>query len=225
MAYLPDPRRETSIEWDADCPHMGLRVDDDVLHRELESMLGYSVDAPIHFKLGMQLASGPARSWRAAVGLLAAEIHRDSGLLESPLVTSRLESFILASLLTAQPHNYTSALRADQRPAPSRAVRHAMECIEEHPAQALTTARLAASAGVSARALQRGFREQVGCSPMTYLRTVRLKRARDALAAADAASGLTVTNVALEWGFMHLGRFSAEYRRHFGQTPSQTLRR
>ncbi|MFP5456117.1 MAG: helix-turn-helix domain-containing protein, partial [Alphaproteobacteria bacterium] len=35
----------------------------------------------------------------------------------------------------------------------------------------------------------------------------------------------TVSELALEWGFTHLGRFSAEYRRRFQELPSETLRR
>ena len=35
---------------------------------------------------------------------------------------------------------------------------------------------------------------------------------------------LTVQEVASQWGFFHMGRFSQEYRAMFGQSPSQTLR-
>ena len=35
----------------------------------------------------------------------------------------------------------------------------------------------------------------------------------------------SVSAAALRWGFAHLGRFSAEYRRAFGECPAQTLRR
>jgi tetratricopeptide (TPR) repeat protein len=32
-------------------------------------------------------------------------------------------------------------------------------------------------------------------------------------------------NIALRWGFPHFGRFSTEYRRRYGETPSRTLKR
>lgn len=34
-----------------------------------------------------------------------------------------------------------------------------------------------------------------------------------------------MTQVAYRWGFNHLSRFAADYRRLFGEVPSQTLRR
>src|SRR5262249_18957630 len=39
------------------------------------------------------------------------------------------------------------------------------------------------------------------------------------------ASGEKVMDVALRCGFAHWGRFAVEYRRRYGETPSQTLRR
>lgn len=225
VASVANSRRRCEMRWQADCSEVAVRVDDDVLQRHLESLLGRRVKAPIQFTLGMPLDTGPGRSWRATIDLLVAELRRDESLVHSSLMATELETLILTGLLTAQPHNYSTALHSDARAVPPRAIRSAVEFIETASNRAITTARLAAHAGVSASALQRGFQVHVGCSPMEYLRDVRLRRARDALVAADPASNVTVTEVALEAGFMHLGRFSVEYRRRFGESPSETLRR
>nr|WP_289711683.1 helix-turn-helix domain-containing protein [Escherichia coli] len=34
-----------------------------------------------------------------------------------------------------------------------------------------------------------------------------------------------LTELALDFGFAHLGRFAEQYRRQFGELPSETLRR
>ena len=39
------------------------------------------------------------------------------------------------------------------------------------------------------------------------------------------ADGVTVTQVAERWGFHHLGSFAVEYRKRWGEAPSETLRR
>jgi transcriptional regulator GlxA family with amidase domain len=42
---------------------------------------------------------------------------------------------------------------------------------------------------------------------------------------ATPADGITVTSVAERRGFHHLGSFGVEYRKRWGESPSQTLRR
>lgn len=225
VASIPDTRLPCRMRWEAHCAEVVVRIEDDTLQEHLERLLGHPIRTRIRFSLGMSLLGGVGGSWRAAVDLMIAELNRADGLLQSPLVATHLESLILTGLLTAQPHNYTAALSAEPTTPRPRAIRRAVDFIETEHNRAMTTERVAAHAGMSARALQRGFQEHVGCSPMDYLRDIRLKRARDALSAADPSSELTVTQVALEAGFMHLGRFSVQYRRRFGESPSETLRR
>lgn len=38
-------------------------------------------------------------------------------------------------------------------------------------------------------------------------------------------SARNISVIAMGWGFTHLGRFSSEYRKLFGETPSATLQR
>jgi transcriptional regulator GlxA family with amidase domain len=83
--------------------------------------------------------------------------------------------------------------------------------------------RLAWTLGLSNRTLHRVVRRELGLSPMQLLRRARLAEARSRLE--TARPGGTVTRVALDCGFVHLGRFSQEYARQFGESPSETLRR
>jgi AraC family ethanolamine operon transcriptional activator len=76
--------------------------------------------------------------------------------------------------------------------------------------------------GVSERTLQYAFRAYVHMSPLAYLRMCRLNRVRETLLASDPQA-TTVTAVAMCFGFLHLGRFSLEYKRAFDEAPSTTL--
>jgi AraC-like DNA-binding protein len=58
---------------------------------------------------------------------------------------------------------------------------------------------------------------------MSYLHDLRMAAAHRDLLGSDGKQ--VVADVALRWGFTHLGRFAAEYRKRFGQLPSQTLKR
>jgi AraC-like DNA-binding protein len=59
--------------------------------------------------------------------------------------------------------------------------------------------------------------------PVAYLRVTRLNQAR--LDLTRPPPGTTVTDVAMRWGFLHLGHFSKAYRDLFDETPRETLAR
>ena len=81
---------------------------------------------------------------------------------------------------------------------------------------------LARRAGVTPRTVERAFL-RTGCTPLEYLRCVRLERARRMLA--QPTTGMTVRDAAAAAGFTHMGRFATDYRQHFGELPSRTLAR
>jgi AraC family ethanolamine operon transcriptional activator len=60
--------------------------------------------------------------------------------------------------------------------------------------------------------------------PATYLRRLRLNGVHRALRRKNGGS-ITVTDVALEFGFWHLGRFAEQYKELFGESPHETLHR
>jgi len=88
----------------------------------------------------------------------------------------------------------------------------------DEPPSMLTVCR---AVGASRRKLNYCFQEVLGQSPVKYLRSVRLNGARRALRDGTADS---VQAAATRWGFWHLGQFAQDYRRQFGELPSQTLR-
>ena len=104
-----------------------------------------------------------------------------------------------------------------------RAVRRALDVMHGAIERDIGIAELAAAAGLSARALQRQFKTFLGKSPHEALRDIRFDGARRQLLAGKP--GTRVMDVAAACGFAHFGRFSIGYRRRYGETPSQTLRR
>lgn len=77
---------------------------------------------------------------------------------------------------------------------------------------------------MSLRALHAAFQEQLGTSPMAYVRLVRLNRVRAELLRSDPQD-VRVTDIAMRFGFLHLSRFAQQYRDHFDELPSVTLQR
>lgn len=86
-----------------------------------------------------------------------------------------------------------------------------------------TVTEICQALGVGRRTLEYAFREVLGTSPKAYFMQRALERAHHKLQLSSPADS-TVTQVATEFGFWHLGRFAVTYRTTFGETPSQTLR-
>jgi len=82
---------------------------------------------------------------------------------------------------------------------------------------------ICAATGASYATLERGFRETYGMTPKAMLTAMQQSGARRALLHPSPMT--TVTDVALRWGFVEFGRFSAQYRQRYGEVPSETLRR
>src|SRR6185295_11648413 len=71
------------------------------------------------------------------------------------------------------------------------------ECLADTP----TMADLCAAVGAGERTIHEAFREHLGATPMAYHKALRLNAARQALV--QAGTRTKVTDVALDWGFLH----------------------
>jgi AraC-like DNA-binding protein len=103
-------------------------------------------------------------------------------------------------------------------------LRAAIEYIHEHAGRSMSVSDVARAADLSVRALQESFQRNLDCTPMTYLRGVRMRHTREELLAADPKT-TTVAEIAARWGFAHMGRFSNEYFRQYGEYPRHSLRK
>jgi len=118
-------------------------------------------------------------------------------------------------------------IQSDRNPPPaslsarSRATRKAVSYIFSKAKRAIQVSELCEDAGVSLRTLERAFKENLGASPKRCISAARMQGVRRALREADPDGG--VASIANDWGFWHMGDFAMNYRRDFGELPSETL--
>lgn len=79
------------------------------------------------------------------------------------------------------------------------------------------------TAHVSERRLREAFVDEFSQAPSRFFRDWALQRARLRLRTGER-SRITVSRIANDLGFFHLGRFAGHYRALFRETPSATLR-
>jgi transcriptional regulator GlxA family with amidase domain len=141
-----------------------------------------------------------------------------------PLAREQLEAYVLSALLHTGRHQYSDVLAGNADGRRLGRLAPVVEYIETHADRALTPAILARVGCVSVRTLHAAFQEQLGQSPMAYVRQVRLSRVRAELLRSDPQK-VRVTDVAVRWGFLHPSRFAQQYRDRFNELPSVTLHR
>jgi AraC-like DNA-binding protein len=83
---------------------------------------------------------------------------------------------------------------------------------------------ICSAVGASERTLRSCCEERLGMGPIRYLWLRRMHLARRALLGADPTT-TTVTQIATDYGFWELGRFSVAYQVLFGESPSASLRK
>jgi AraC-like DNA-binding protein len=216
------PRDPRSVHWSPEAVQYAIKIPRGSLEGQLSALLGRPIEQPIDFALGFDTASPHGQSLLAAIAHLRSEVSRAGGLAESPLVRAQLESYVLSQLLLAVPHEHVESLFQSERMVSRRYVQVALDYIHDHLAEPLTGPDIARAAAVSIRALQAAFHDEVGLSPMAYVRARRLERVHADLLASGGRA--LVQDVAATWGFYHFGRFAEQYRRKFGVLPSDTAR-
>ncbi|MBC7633812.1 AraC family transcriptional regulator [Aeromicrobium sp.] len=225
QALVVNPGTDLQMTMQPDSPQLIIRIETQALRRQFASMLGRGVGGAIQFAPIMPLLTGAANRWHGSIQLLSSEVMTPDSLIQRGIGAGPLEELIISSLLWVHESTHHDELTRPAGPTGRRCVRQSMAFIEENLANEVTLEDIAQDAQVSIRSIQQGFRDDLSTTPMKYVRDQRLERSRAELSDAIPEDGVSVTQVAEHWGFGHLGNFSSMYRKRFGETPSQTLRR
>jgi AraC family ethanolamine operon transcriptional activator len=146
----------------------------------------------------------------------------DRAWCNAPQAATLLEQDLMPLLIDAlPPPRQADAPRPYRRAA---LVATAKAYIMAHLDQPLTLAEICQAVCVSPRSLHYGFQEMLGMGPMAFVKVQRLHSIRRALKTADPTRQ-TVNYIARDWGFLSMGHFARDYKKLFGETPSQTLQK
>ena len=216
-------------------PDVGLdvvmdRMTHQVLHLPLSTVTRLASRAGVaeaDFRFEAMTATTPAanRQWLATIAYLTRLLSSpDQTSIPALLLDAAIDTAATAALSVFPNTTMTVDYIAGPGQIPPAAIRRAVAFIDTHAAETITLDQIAAAAGLSARALQAGFRRHYDTTPTGYLLKARLEHAHRDLQTADPTTGATVAGIAHRWGFPDHSRFTAAYRAAYGRPPSQTLR-
>jgi AraC-like DNA-binding protein len=187
------------------------------------------VAAPSDRSSGVRLTGHRPVSKAAAARLDGLLTYLRAGVLADPdcrvseLVASTTAMHLASMVLDTFPTNAQLDLMATDRNGVKGALlRRAIAFVDESAHTDISIADIARQVNMTPRGVQYMFRRELECTPMEYVRRVRLEHAhRDLVSATPDAS--TVAQIATRWGFAHKGRFARHYRQSYGRSPHQTL--
>lgn len=157
-------------------------------------------------------------SLRQTLAQLACAIRNRAPSIPIGAISSSCASAVINALLQSTERKAERRVRNRQR-----MISTVRDLIDHEIAGVETVADLCREAGVSERTLQYAFQELVGVSPKRYLLLQRLANVHRGLLFATPSTE-RVADVAIRFGFWHMGQFARDYRSVYGVNPSTTLK-
>ena len=201
---------------------MVVNLDKPLLCDYLHNLEGGETSDPPRFGPRLSLLSPSGSSFWRYLSFIWSELGRGGSIGASTLIQQELENTLVAMLFHTLQEQAVDTRQHDAGRYPT-ALRVTEDYIMAHLADPVSIADLSEVSGVSSRTLFKMFQERHGMGPIGFLKVRRLEAVHRALLAADP-QGTTVTEVAMGFGFFHLGHFSRDYRQAFQELPSETLR-
>ncbi|WJR76769.1 helix-turn-helix domain-containing protein [Bradyrhizobium sp. NP1] len=194
------------------------------LIKDLAATLNIELPRTLWHQLGVvETTTASVARLRHLLTMIYETILVTPSVFEDPAVCRTLEDSLLFEVASMLP---TIRLREYGRStaARKRTVELACELMLASGDRHISLLDVCKAVGASPRKLGYCFHEVLGTSPMHYWRAMRLNRVRrDLKRCTDRHSG--VYDMAVRHGFWHFGQFSLDYKRHFSELPSETLRR
>jgi AraC-like DNA-binding protein len=219
---ITSPGQAATLDFRAGYQQLVLRIKASALERALTSLLGVRPRGRLAFDTAARADDAGSLALRRLVQFLAEQLDHEAIELPQPVLLE-LEQAITMSFLYSTRHSFSPLLEREAPNTTARPVRMAEEYIESCWDRPIMIEDLSAHTNLSARALFKAFRKARGYSPMAFAKSVRLKRARAMLS--DGNPEHSVTATASACGFGNLGHFAKDYRKAFGERPSETLAR
>ena len=198
-----------------------LYIEVSALEHALEGLLDNRLRERLAFKPGIDWNSGHAASQRGQIDFLIGEMERRGGVADSPVALAFLTDLVVSLVLRGVAHNYLDRLGSGRSGVAPAYVRRADEFMRAHAVLPIRMEQVAAAAGCSVRTLNAVFRRFRDTTPLAALHVIRLEQVHGEFS--RRMTDASIAEVSRRYGFTNPGRFTAAYRRRFGESPAETV--
>ncbi len=222
IAYVVSPTLDLELRMSEQCDNMVLAIERNWLEEYLERQLQRRLDKPLEFKPKIELKDSECQELVALMSHMTRQLNLPSSSLRHTMIQPQAESLLISTMLVNLDHNYRDELLSEAATPKPRYIKRAQAYILENAHRPLTPQDVAQEVCISLRSIYSGFQAFLHCTPMAYIKGVKLDKIREELGQAHAHE-TSVAQVASKYGISSLGNFAACYRRRFGELPRDTL--
>lgn len=216
QALMVNPYEKIDLEYSADCEKLIIKVPECVISDAAVSATNRLEGRSVRFRKAPQDLKGSPGLLKLLETVFA-ELE-DPGT-DPDTVSGPYREIILRKLLHVFPNN---AIEPETQTHCPPALHKILQYIEQNLKQNIGIEDLSSMSNMSVRSIYNLFSRNFCTTPKSYLKQMRLQKLREELLGGRVRN---VTEVALDYGFCHLGRFSSDYRKAFGELPSETIKR
>ena len=217
--WIRDSETVESIRRHSGYAEVAFDIPHKVLHDQMARIRSHMAAPAVHVERMLDVSRGNGRLMSKLISGVIAGV--DDGTTALVLAVCRTEFVQTSSSI----FSYTARF-STRRPGRAEGIRDPFDVLwissRANLQRPLTLLDIAEAARVGPRALQIGFQRQFGCSPLKYVRQMRLARVRHELMIDPDHQSIAA--IAARWGFFHLGLFARQYRDSYGELPSHTRR-
>ncbi|WP_027852408.1 AraC family transcriptional regulator [Marinobacterium litorale] len=217
QALMMNPKEQIDLSYSPDCEKVIIKVPEQVLISQCIEQVGVLPKSGIRFaRRAIDLDSSVCLL--RFLDALLTEASESELELESLQIPYR--DILLNKLLQHFDSNFKDNASGG---ISDRGFAELIAFIDMNLKAELEVEELARMSNVSVRTVYNLFAKHFGLTPRLYIKNAKLRALRNELVGNTRLRN--VTEVALDYGFSHLGRFSSDYRKMFGELPSETFRR
>lgn len=217
---------EQDLQIEQDCKKLQVVIPEVSMQMVLSDLLNQKIETPIIFNPQMELDHQQLlKMWWTNIENFLQFKKQHLSHYGLHMFAQDYENFMIKSLLLSHEHNFSDVLKAyAQHVIPEHIVK-VRHYLMMHAQEQIGIEDIIRATGVSKSKLYAEFQHYYRMSPMLYLKKYRLQKIHDILVSNFTQPKLSISQLAFQWGFNHLGRFSQDYKHEFGESPSETKNR
>jgi AraC-like DNA-binding protein len=193
------------------------------VEESLEHMLDKNLRKPLEFRPSLDWSRGLAASLKFQLDFVMREFERPDGVAGNAVALASTTDLLIELMLRGAPHNHADQMELGPGCAVPAYVQRAEEFMHINSAAPIHISDVAAAAGCSVRTLGSVFQQFRSRTPLAALHAIRLQQVHAELS--RGTSDAPVSAVARRYGFTNKTRFVNAFRRRFGETPLDVVRR